>query len=82
MSGIILTLLFLAGLAVCAWIIHTPDKADEENPDERRRASARESPASTASAPALHPVSERQIERESRKLIDEIERYLSDHQAS
>ena len=83
MLGLIAAILCLAGLVVIGGMLlraHRADKGVDGRPRQDRTAT--QLPRTTATSQAKSFVSERRVAHESRRLIDEIEQFLADHDSS
>lgn len=83
MSALILTALCVAGLFAMGVVLlrEGRDKEAEQQPEQHRKTTT-EPPRTATPDSAAYVVSERRIVQESRKMIEEIEHFLSDHQSS
>ena len=79
----VVAILFLAGLVAFGRVLlraHRADKGVDGRPSLDRTAT--QSPRTTAPGQAKTFASERRVAQESRRLIDEIEQFLADHDSS
>jgi len=83
MSGLIVAILCLAGLVAIGRVLLRAHRADK-GVDGRRSQdrTAPRLPGTAAPGQAKSFVSERRVAQESRRLIDEIEQFLADHDSS
>ena len=80
MFGLIVAILCLAGLVAIGKVLlraYRADKGVDGRPSQDRTAT--QLPRTTAPSQAKTFVSERRVAQESRRLIDEIEQFLADH---
>jgi len=83
MFGLIVAILCLAGLVAVGTVLlraHRADEGVDGRPSQDR--TAPQLPRTTAPSRAKSFVSERRVAQESRRLIDEIEQFLADHDST
>ena len=82
MFGLIVAILCLVGLVAIGRVLLRAHRADKGADRPSQECATRQSPRTTAPSQAKSFVSERRVAQEGRRLIDEIEQFLADHDSS